>query len=270
MIEREHPDEDLRQRCRAVVDRILARHGWQLLEREEFVRQVVACVESGQVADPWRAAIHMYCCCLHAVCCGPASRERQEVGFVELQCYLYQLSFREIADLPADLRWEVVNETLLKIWQKRASYYKPGAFLAAAALELRNVVRPWWSRPAALLPLDNNIDLPIPEAEADPLAHALDGELRQRVKQCFDDALHRHPRAKQQFEAVWLKYVAGLDDETISVYLGKPVANVHVLRSRGLNHLRAEPCWQLMAADFGLYELSTVTTHQHAKRGPEA
>jgi DNA-directed RNA polymerase specialized sigma24 family protein len=262
MIEHEPAGDDLDQRCRATVDRILARHGWRLLEREEFVRRVVACVESGEVSDPWRAAMHVYCWCLHAACCGPASRERQEIGFIELQHYLYQLSFREIADLATDLRWEAVNETLLRIWQKRASYYKPGAFLAIAVLELRNVIRPWWSRQIAPLSLEDYADQPATHADADPLAHALNSDLRERVRLCFDDALRQHPRAKQQLEAVWLKYVAGLDDEAIGTHLGKPVASVHVLRSRGLNHLRAEPCWQLLAEELGLYNTSTMTSHQ--------
>jgi len=270
MSDQEPPGDDLDKRCRATVDHILARYGWRLLEREEFVRRVIACVESGQVGDPWRAAMHVYCCCLHAACCGPATREQQEIGFVELQRYLYQLSFREIADLATDLRWEAVNETLLRIWQKRSSYYKPGAFLAAAALELRNVIRPWWSRPIPPLSLEDYIDQPTLDTESDPLAYVLNGELRERVRLCFDDAHRQHPRAKQQLEAVWLKYVAGLDDEAISMYLGRPIANVHVLRSRGLNHLRTEPCWQLMAEDLGLYDLSTVTDHQHAKRGSKA
>lgn len=249
MIEHEPADDDLDQRCRAAVDRILARHGWQLLDRDEFIVRVVACVESGEVGDPARAAIYVYCCRLHAVCCGSATHEQQEIGFIELQHYLYQLSFRELADLPADLRWEAVNETLLRIWQKRSSYYKPGAFLAVAAFELRNVLRPWWSRPITPLSLDSDTEQPDPDVEVDPLMHALQNELSQRVKLCFDDVLRRHPRAKQQLEAVWLKYIAGLDDEAISIHLGKTVANVHVLRSRGLSLLRIEPGWQQMAGD---------------------
>jgi DNA-directed RNA polymerase specialized sigma24 family protein len=270
MSEQEPAGHDLEQRCRAAVDRVLARYGWRLLDRETFVRQVIACVASGEVDDPWRAAIHVYCCCLHAVCCGPETPERQELGYLELQRYLYQLSFRDIAELSSDLRWEAVNETLLRVWQKRASYYKPGAFLAAVALELRNVVRPFWSRAVPPLPLEEYIDQPTSNTDADPLAQALNGELRERVRQCFDTALRHHPRAKQQLEAVWLKYIAGLDDEAIGMHLGKSVANVHVLRSRGLNHLRTAPGWQVLAEDLGLVDLSMVTRYQPAARGSEA
>ena len=187
MIEHQPAGDDLNHRCRTAVDRILARYDWRLLEREEFVRRVVACVESGQVADPWRAAMHVYCCCLHAACCGPSTRERQEIGFIELQRYLYQQSFRKIADLPLDLRWEAVNETLLRIWQKRSLYYKPGAFLAV--LELLNVIRPLWSRPIPPLSLEDYIDQPTPRTDDDPLAHVLDAELRQRVSLWFDNVL---------------------------------------------------------------------------------
>jgi len=133
-----------------------------------------------------RAAMHVYCC-LHAACCGPATPERQEIGFVELQRYLYQQSFRKIADLPLDLRWEAVNETLLRIWQKRSLYYKPGAFLAV--LELLNVIRPLWSRPIPPLSLEDYIDQPTPRTDDDPLAHVLDAELRQRVSLWFDNVL---------------------------------------------------------------------------------
>lgn len=252
MTERKSANDDLEQRCWAAVERVLARHGWRLLEREEYVQRVVACVRSGEVADPRQAAMHVYCRCLYTACFGSEGRERQEIGFVELQRYLYELSFRGAADLPADLRWEAVNETLLRIWQKLPSYYKPGAFLAIAALELRNVLRPWWSRPLDPLSIDSFHDQPTTHIDDDPLAHALNGELRQRVIDYFEEALRRHPRAKQQLEAVWLKYIAGLDDETISTYLRKPVASIHVLRSRGLSQLRTEPGWQGLANELGL------------------
>jgi DNA-directed RNA polymerase specialized sigma24 family protein len=234
----------------------------------------------GQVSDPWQAAMYVYCGCLHDACCGSSTPERQEIGYTELQRYLYQLSFRIIMHLPPDVRWEIINETLLRIWEKRASYYKPGAFLSAVVFDLRNVIRPLWSQPDALVFLDDYIELQtlhnvsvdqhIAETISDPVTYALTGELRDRVRRCFDDTLRRHPRAKQQLEAVWLKYIAGLNDDVIGRRLGKSVANVYVLRSRGLDQLRTEPDWQLMAEELGIYEIATDTGHQHAEKGFKA
>jgi len=248
----EHETDDLYDRCDAVVERVMARYDWRLLERGEFVRLVEVCVRAGVVSELWPAAMHVYCGQLYAACRGLEGAERQERGFIELHRYLFELSFREKADLAPEVREDVVNETLLRVWQHLPSYRKPGAFLAIAALELRNVMRPLWSRPTQLLPLDDLQDLAPPESGDDPLAHALKEEQRRQFRQCFDETLRRHPRARQQLEAVWLKYVAGLADDAISAYLGKSIANVYVLRTRGLNHLRTDPRWQLMKQDFGL------------------
>lgn len=249
MTEREIADERLHEQCRAVVARVVQRHGWALLDHVEFARRVAAALAAGDAAEPWPAAVNVYCRCLYTACRGDQGPERQELAFTELHRYLYELSFREVADLAPDLRQDAVNETLLRVWQKLENYYKPGAFLAVAALELRNVLRPWWTRKVQPLPLDLIEDQPAPDSTDDPLASALRSELRERVRACFDEVLRRQPRARQQLEAVWLKYIVELDDETISAYLSKPVASVHVLRSRGLSHLRAAPAWQLMAQE---------------------
>lgn len=241
---------DLSQRCRASVDRVLARYGWKLLAYDEYVRRVIACVHCGEVADPWSAAINVYCRCLHAACSGVEGSERQETAFVELHRYLYELSFREDADLPADIREDVLNETLLRIWRKLDTYRRPGAFLAIAAFELRGVIRPLWSRPVMLVPLDDCADQLIDPSD-DLLDSTFHGEVRTKVQVCFDEAFRRHPDAKRQLEVVWLTYV-GLDDKTISQCLGKSTATIYVLRKRGRDHLRNEPCWQELAREFGL------------------
>jgi DNA-directed RNA polymerase specialized sigma24 family protein len=145
-----------------------------------------------------------------------------------------------------------VSETLLRIWQNMAKYRKPGAFLAIVVYEMRNVVRPLWLRPMVLLSLDDYTNEASGQTVDDLLAATYTQELREQVKACFDEMLRRHPRAKQQLEAVWLKYIAGLDDETISILLQKPIANVQVLRTRGMNHLRDSSDWQELATELGL------------------
>ncbi len=243
---------DMSERCHQVVTRVMQRFGWQLLSVAEFARRTEASVARGEVTDPWRAAIHVYCHSLYSACRGDEGRERQDLGFTELHRYLYGLSFREITELAPDLRAEAVNETLLRIWKKLDTYHTPGAFLAVAALELRNVLRPWWTRTVVAVPLEGLEEQPPVAEHGDPEQSAMRADLHRQVRACFEEVLRRQPRARQQLEAVWLKFIAELDDETISRYMAKPIASVHVLRSRGLNQLRASPVWQQLARDWGL------------------
>lgn len=238
-------------RCRLSVEKVLARYNWVLLERKEFIERVMACIESGEVNEPWAAAIHVYCRCLYVACSGGEGYSRQDIGFRELQRYLYDLSRREAPELSTDERCEVVNDALLRVWQRMKEYRSPGAFLANAAFELRNAIRPWWSRQPTLS-FEHVIEQPNRSQSVDPELIVLDDERRRRVRDCFDSVLLRHPRARHQLEAVWLKYIAGLDDAAISAHLGKPVASIHVLRSRGLSHLRNESSWQHIAQEFDL------------------
>ncbi len=257
MTEREPDPSNLTEQSRTTVRQVLERYGWQLIDEAEYVQRVHTCLLMGEVAEPWPAAIHVYCQQLYRTCCGDEGAERQNLAFTELQRYLYALSFREIRDLANDIRHEAVNEALLRIWERLAVYYRPGAFLAVAALELRNVLRPFWSRPIALLRLEAAVDVPSVNGADDPVTYALRQDLRQQVTACFELVCRSHPRARQQLEAVWLKYIAGCDDQTIGAYLGKKVASVHVLRSRGLDLLRTEPTWRLIAADLDLGEATS-------------
>lgn len=245
-------ENGVREQCRQTVIRVIERFGWQLLSVDEFTRRTEASVMRSEVTDLWRAAINVYCQCLYGACRGDEGRERQNLGFTELHRYLYGLSFRESADLAPDVRAEAVNETLLRIWKKLDSYHTPGAFLAIAALELRNVLRPLWTRLPVTLPLELLDERQIVAEHGDPEQGAIRADLRQQVRACFDELLRQQPRARRQLEAVWLKFIAGLDDETISTYMARSVASVHVLRSRGLNQLRASPVWQELARDWGL------------------
>jgi DNA-directed RNA polymerase specialized sigma24 family protein len=255
MSEYELVKPSLLQRCHTIVDGVLAQYGWQLLESEELVRRAMELLESDVVAEVRPAVMHAYCLCLYSACSGAEGPERQTLGFTDLQRYLHQLSFGEHATLAPDLRWEVINETLLRVWRKIEQCRNHGAFLAFAGYELRNAIRPWWARTMPKASFEVLDDMPSRRGDADPVGHVLSDELRQLVHLSFEASLRRHPRAKQQLEAVWLKYIDGLDDVTISAYLEKPVANVQVLRSRGLERLRTEPGWQQIAHEFGILEL---------------
>ena len=244
---------DFIKRCRQIVQQVIERHQWTLVPYEALVQEVLSCIEHGIVAEPWAATINIYCQYLYGACTGSEGPERQERGVIELNRYLYELSFRDVQDIPVDLREEAVNETLFRIWQKLDHYRKPSAFLSNATFELLNVIRPWWSRQHIVTPLEMIVDQPVAEAESDLAARVIDQEMQETVKRCFDETLRRHPRARQQLEAVWLKFIVQLDDTTISHYIGKPIATVHVLRSRGLRHLRHDPSWQQIARELEIF-----------------
>ncbi|NJN17623.1 MAG: RNA polymerase sigma factor [Oscillochloris sp.] len=261
MTQRSFEAETLAEHCKSGVARVLRRYDWCLLAPEELSRRTLAIVQAGAISDPWVAAVHVYCQCLYSACCNEHDSDRQNRAFLELQQYLFEYSFRLAVDIPYEIRIDYVNEALFRIWQKRDSYRKPEAFLANAGMELRNVVRSWWMRrryrqqnppwqqPATVLDGQHEPDDP---AAAELFEHVMQEEFARRVRTCFHEALQRSPRARQQLEAVWLKYIAGYDDETISRYLDKPVASIHVLRSRGLNRLRADPEWQFLAQELGI------------------
>jgi DNA-directed RNA polymerase specialized sigma24 family protein len=243
------PTADFSEHCRRIVRQVLDRHQWILVSYEVLVQEILRSIETGAAAKPWPATINIYCQHLYSACTGAEGVDRQERGFIELHRYLYEISFREVQDMPVDLREEAINETLFRVWQKLDQYRKPGAFLSNATFELLNVIRPWWSRQHAGASLDGMPEPPASEAESDLTARVIDQEMQETVKRCFDDTLRRHPRARQQLEAVWLKFILQLDDTTISHYIGKPIATVHVLRSRGLKHLRSDPSWQQIAKE---------------------
>jgi DNA-directed RNA polymerase specialized sigma24 family protein len=251
MTDFEFDDRPSREHCRAVAGRLLAQHNWKLLSPDELAQWMMALLESGEVVETWPAAVHAYCLCLHAACFGGEGR-RQDQAFEELRSYLRALSYRERADLPPDIRDEVVNEALARIWQRRDQCRKPGAFLVFAALELRGALRPWWTRRVPIERIEEAGDLVDTREDDDPLAQAIETDLRGRVLACFEASLRRHPRARQQLEAVWLKFVCGLDDATIGAYLAKSASNVHVLRARGLRLLRDDPAWRHLASDLGV------------------
>src|SRR5215207_2036720 len=182
---------DFSKHCRRIVHQVLERHQWTLVPYEALVQEVQSCIEMGTVAEPWAATINIYCQYLYIACTGGEGADRQERGFIELNRYLYELSFREVQDMPVDLRQEAVNETLFRIWQKLDHYRKPSAFLSNATFELLNVIRPWWSRQRVAAPLETIADQLISASEGDMAARMIDQELQEIVKRCFDETLRR-------------------------------------------------------------------------------
>lgn len=257
MAQRQHDPDSDQQPCQEAVDLLLARHEWQLLTPVEFAQRTYAHVRAGITADPQRAAIYTYCEALHDACSGREGAARRERAYTELYRWLYDLARQRYADDAEELAQQALVRTFTAFEQCR----QPGAFLAFALQHLRDAARSQRRRCGReAVSLDASDDEPTPHRAApvpevslpDPYESATNGEVRLRIAQVMATFIRKHPRAAAQLDAVWLKYIEGLDDGAISERLSKPVKRVHELRSLGLKKLRGDPQWRALASDFGI------------------
>ncbi len=237
--------------CRETVESVIARHNWTLVDATELTRRVVAYVCSGETSDPRRAAIYAYSLALYQACSGAEGEDRQNRGYTELSDYLHAVALRRY---PAGCE-DAVQQALETIFTSFDRCRKPGAFLAFALQHVLDATRAlqrqdrrhsnWRLHPPGPCDAPSDEALADPECE-DPCARALELEQRKRIHQRAAEFIREHPRASYQFRALWLKYINGLDDVTISQRLGKPLANVYVLRCRVIKRLRSHPQWQAL------------------------
>jgi RNA polymerase sigma factor (sigma-70 family) len=239
--------------CLAVVDRLAAVWGWQLLGRDVWARQAAELVQSGAAADPNRAAMLVYSRALHSACSGGEGRLRQDHGYRELFRYLYAGARRRYPEIAED----VAQRASERVFALFARCHTPGAFLAFAFQQLLDAAR--------VVRRQNNMSgfVPasmlgpaalgrLPDRTPDMVTQLIAAELRARFEQLSAEFLRKHPRAGQQIAALRLKYIDGLDDEAIGRQLGKSVGSIHTLRARAVEKLRAEPEWRALAIDFGI------------------
>jgi RNA polymerase sigma factor (sigma-70 family) len=259
MVQHEWDIAERRAKLRASVVGILSQRGWRLLTIEELARRADDLLGEDAAEDVGWAVIRAYTQALYQACAGLEGDDRQQRGFEELFRYLHDMSWRYAKDLAADERNEVTNQAIIELYCRlveplgtdgRAGIRVPGALLAVAIQQLRNVIRQWrrsirveWSMRAEIQ------DIP---AWNGPEQYAADSEFRRRVRQCFERTLRLHPRAKLQLSVVWMRHIQGVDYATISAELNMTTANVRVLCSRGLNLLRNDSAWRSLGSELGL------------------
>jgi RNA polymerase sigma factor (sigma-70 family) len=243
----------LLQACLAVVDRLAASWGWQLLVREAWARQALELVQAGAAADPSRAAMLAYSRALHSACSGSEGRQRQNQAYGELFHYLYDGARRRYPEIAED----ATQRASERVFAQFARCHTPGAFLAFAfqqLLDSARVVRRQSSREdsvRAAVAGSGDLDS-LPDQAPDLTAQLIAAELRARFEDLSIKFLRKHPRAGQQIAALRLKYIDGLDEAAIGRALGKSIGSVYTLRARAVEKLRAEPEWRALAADFGI------------------
>jgi RNA polymerase sigma factor (sigma-70 family) len=242
--------------CAEAVDGLLARHRWQLLDRAEFARHALEHLRAGGASDARRAATHVYSLALYVACAGDEGLERQNRAYAELFQYLYDIAFQRY---PGDHE-EIAQRALVQIYTSFKRCRQPGAFLAFAIQQLLDTARSLRreqsserSMTAPGSPGEVELGEQLPdERHADPSEPLIANELRARFAWLAAEFLRKHPRASRQFAALRLKFIDGLDDQTIAEQLGNSVQNIYVLRARAIEKLRAEPAWQALAIEFGI------------------
>jgi RNA polymerase sigma factor (sigma-70 family) len=249
-------DPVLEQRCDTAVRLLLERYGWQLLDRDEFIRRTVELIHADITTEPQRAAIAVYSMALYTACSGAEGSARRNLGYTELFHYLYNHAHRNAPTLCDDATQIAIEHVYATFERCR----QPVAFLAFALLNLMNTIKTLRRQErggAQSLDAPHGArDQPLGEhlvgREPDLPTQAITNEHRLALEQQAAAFRRDNPRAVQQLAALWLKHIDGLDDIAISQRLGVSVRSVYVLRSRALKKLRADPRWRILAVEFGI------------------
>lgn len=134
------------ERCRVLVARELKQRDWTLAPSDDaFLRQLVEELQKGQSdADALKDAtivggiVRCYTRLLYEAC-GEDGTPRQRRAFDELWNYLFPHAIYQVHD--AALAEDALQETLVKIYQKRVTCTDVGSFLGWCDQILRNVIR---------------------------------------------------------------------------------------------------------------------------------
>jgi RNA polymerase sigma factor (sigma-70 family) len=257
MIDTETDALVLEQCCSDAVKALLQRHSWQLIDEKECTRRAIVIMRAGSITDPTRAAMNAYTLVMYNACSGAEGSQRRNLAYRELHRFLFDHACQRCADVAED----ATQRAIIRVYESFNDCRKPGAFLAFALQRLRDAVkaiRRHERRPSQSLERSFGDDLiPLGDLLPDTSQPAMDEQiiavdLQARIQQVYTEFRLRHPRAGKQLDALWLKYIDGLDDLAISRQLGTTTANVHVLRCRAIKKLNNDPQWRTLAAEFGM------------------
>lgn len=269
----------------AVVERMLRRNGWRLLEAADLAARVSArrgAGGGGELSETEGAAIYCYAEALYLAFAGHEGEERQREAYHEMLRYLYRAAYRLAPELSADEREEIVYTVVAELYYRTApgGVRVAGAFIAIALQQARNALRRWRGAAGRLLA---EPELAEPDDEGGAGRHAggpedelyqgvARGERIEQIRGAFARALDAHPRARLQLLVVWLRAVEELDYQTIAERLEMSVANVRVLYSRGRSRLQSSVELRALADEDSLIAMPRprVAAAQRARaRGDE-
>ena len=252
--------EELERQCRIIVERILREHDWRLLDHGELVRRAIAQLRSGVADRPESAVIGAYCIAMHASCSGAEGLARQDQAYNELARYLYSSTIMRFPDLSPDMREDVAQSALERIFKSFERCREPVAFLAFAALHLldavrpvrRHAYRPIKSLDRAIGATEDTLRELLPDPQPAPVDLVLVAERRAAIEHLLAEIAADHPRASQQIAILRMTWLDDLDDPAISRRLGVSLSSVYAARSRLIKTIQSEPKWQARARQLGL------------------
>lgn len=222
---------------------VLSRHDWRLLDKFAVAAQVATRWErlsAPTQVEAERACQQVYAQHLYATVQDVTHRE---VAYRELHAYLYRIALRQRPELAED----AAQEAILLVYEKLATCRDPSAFLKFAIYQLLTAFHRLTPSQREFS-LEGWYEVSGDEAESQwrvAEAPALEVQAAERdeaiqLLRWLHAVITANPRARNQILAVALKYLEGLEEEEIAEMLGTSVANVYVLRNRGLAKLRQE------------------------------
>jgi RNA polymerase sigma factor (sigma-70 family) len=260
LLSQHNPSEELERQCRAIVDELVVRYTWRLLERDQLVQRALLGLRAGVADQLVSAIIAAYCVALHAACSGAEGPQRQNQAYEELARYLHNLTCMRFGDLRPDIREDVTQSALERIFKSFSRCREPVAFLAFAAQHLLDAVRMARRQENRLVGSlermfgeteETQKDI-LPDLEPEPVEQVIATERRAAVERFLQEFLAAHPRASQQVAVLHLGWLDDLDDAAIGQRLGISLSSVHAARSRIIKTIQSEPQWRTRAGQLGM------------------
>jgi RNA polymerase sigma factor (sigma-70 family) len=222
--------------CQRIVQALIKKYDWALLQEEALVELVLSSIESEvSPAEVKRLTKHRYTMALYEACRQTEDLDRRERGYHELFRFLFRAAYNKWPELAED----AMQRALLLVYKQIDRCQNPGTFLAFALYKLRQAfkdeqrargIKREMSRPSP------EIHQVIAERDWPARQWCLD---QQELLQVLLDAIKRLPNDLEQ-KAILLKFFGGLSDAEIGERLGITVDYVRVLRHRGIARLRKD------------------------------
>lgn len=223
--------DDWVQTCHQTIRTLMTQFQWTLATEEELATPVLLRMPEVSSATALKQLIvHIYAEMLYNACRQTSDTQRRERGYTDLFRFLYRFAYKRSPERAEDL----VNQTLLSVYEHIEECREPGAFLSFAWWKLRAVMKKIRPQDEMLLPLFEEHDQAptIPEDEG-PEAQVL----RTEHLQWMFDVIYQTLKQREQ-DVIILTYFGGYNDRDISERLSLSLANVRVIRHRALEKLR--------------------------------
>lgn len=225
-------DPAFRLACRRIVQTLIEKFDWALLQEEELVELVLGSIQSEVApAEVERLTKHHYSIALYQACRQANDLARRERGYHELFRFLFRAAYNRWPELAED----ATQRALLLVYEQIDRCRSPGTFPAFALNKLRHAFQQERRARGRELPLEEIIENSTERDRTTPESH-LD---RQERRQVLLDAIQRLPKDLER-KAILYKLFGGLSDAEISERLGITAGYVRVLRHRGRCRLRKD------------------------------